>query len=64
MIAALLTSMLKTTGSSKKLAPKMFRANDDEVVGGDSGKTNKTIVNLSKKIINSEIWHVCQISEL
>ena len=45
-IAALLTLLLKATGSSD-LAPKVFRADDNEVVGVD-GRANRTVVNLSK----------------
>ena len=45
-IAAPLTSLLKTTGSSDS-ASKAFRTNDNEVVGG-GGSANKTVVNLSK----------------
>ena len=41
--------MLKTTGSSKKSAPKAFRADDNKVVGGNNSKANKTIRNLSRK---------------
>ena len=48
-IAAPLTSMLKTTGSSEVSAPKMFRADDDEVVGGVGGRrADETVKNLSK----------------
>ena len=47
-IAVPLTSMLKTTGSSEKLALRAFGAGNDEVVGGDGGKADKTVVNLSK----------------
>ena len=43
-ITALLTFMLKTTGSSKKSISKTFRANDNEVVG-DGSKTNETVRN-------------------
>ena len=45
-IAALLTSLLKTTESSE-LASKAFRADDDEVVDG-GGRANETVMNLSK----------------
>ena len=44
-IAVLLTSLLKTTGSSDESASKAFRADDDEVVGG---RANETVVNSSK----------------
>ena len=37
--------MLKTTRSSKELAPRAFRAGNNEVVGGGD---DKTVVNLSK----------------
>ena len=47
-IAAPLTSMLKTTGSSEESAPKTFRADDDEVVGGGGGRANETVRNSSK----------------
>ena len=47
-ITAPLTSMLKTTGLSNDLAPKMFKADGDEVVGGGGGKVNETVKNLSK----------------
>ena len=41
--------MLKTTGSSEESAPKAFRANGDEVVGGDGGgRANETVKKLSK----------------
>ena len=45
-IAAPLTSMLKTTGSSDS-APKAFRVDDDEVVGV-GGRSNETVKNSSK----------------
>ena len=44
-ITALLTSMLKTTGSSKKSAPRAFKADNNEVVEGGG---DKTVVNLLK----------------
>ena len=47
-IAAPLTSLLKTTGSSDESAPKAFRADGDAVVGSGGGRTNKTVVNSSK----------------
>ena len=46
-IDAPLTSMLKTTGSSEELAPKVFRAGNDEVVGGGGGKADETVVDSS-----------------
>lgn len=39
--------MLKTTRSSRLSSPKVFKAENDEVVGGD-GRANKTVVDLSK----------------
>ena len=42
--------MLKTTGSSEELAPKTFRADDNEVINsGSSGKANETVRNSSRK---------------
>ena len=46
-IVALLTSLLKTTESSK-LVPKTFRGDDNEVVDDDDSKINKMVVNLFK----------------
>ena len=39
--------MLKTTGSSEKLASIAFKAGNNEVVWGGSGRANETIVDLS-----------------
>ena len=41
--------MLKTTGSSKELAPKAFRADDNKVVGGGGDKINEMVRNSSRK---------------
>lgn len=51
-IAAPPTSMLKTTGSLEESAPKAFRADDNEIVGG-----NIIVKNLpkSKKLKNTII---------
>ena len=46
-IATLLTSLLKTTGLSKESAPKLFRADNNEVVEVGS-RVNEIVVNLSK----------------
>ena len=46
-IAVLLISLLKTIGLSEELALKMFRADNNEVVGVDD-RANKMVVNLSK----------------
>ena len=46
-IVALLTSLLKIIGLSN-LASKTFRANDNELVGGNSDRANKTVMNLFK----------------
>ena len=40
--------MLNTIRSSEKLAPRAFRAGNDEVVGGDGGKVDETDVDSSK----------------
>ena len=47
-IAAPLTSLLKTTRSSEESAPKVFKADDNEVVGDGGGRANKIVMNLSK----------------
>ena len=47
-IAALLTSMLKTIRSSETSAPRIFRADNDEIVKDGGGRANETIVDLSK----------------
>ena len=47
-IAAPLTSMLKTTRSSETLAPRAFKASNNEVVEGGGSRADETIVNLSK----------------
>ena len=41
--------MLKTTRSFEELAPKTFRADDDEIVGSGGGRTNETVRNLFRK---------------
>ena len=46
-IAVPLISMLKTTGSSGLPAPKAFRAENDEAVGG-GGRVDEMVVDLSK----------------
>ena len=38
---------MKTTGLSE-LTTKMFKADDNKVVGGGGGKANRTVVNVSK----------------
>ena len=40
--------MLKTIGSSDNLAPKVFRADGNEVVGSGDGRVNETVKNPSK----------------
>ena len=46
-IAAPLTFLLKTIGSSEKLALKAFRA-DNNKVAGVGGRADETVINLSK----------------
>ena len=36
------------------MAPKTFKAGNNEVVGDDSNRTNKTVVNLSNKLKNNK----------
>ena len=59
-IAAPLTFLLKTTGSSN-LALKAFRADDDEVFGDSGGRANKTVVNLSKNNKSRNLTYVPNI---
>lgn len=40
--------ILKRTESSKPLAPKAFKTNDNEVIRDNSSKANETVKNLSK----------------
>ena len=47
-IAALFTSMLKTTGLFDKSASRAFRAGNNEVVGGGGGRADEMVVDLSK----------------
>ena len=58
-IAAPLTSLLKTIGSSES-APKAFRADDNGVVGV-GGRANETVVNLSKNKISRNSTRVPNI---
>lgn len=47
--------MLKTTESSKLLAPKVLGANDNEIVGGSgSSRADKTVKNSSSNIGTTE----------
>ena len=39
-------------GSSEKLALKTFKAYNNKVVGGDSGRINKTVKNSSRKLMH------------
>ena len=59
-IAASLTFLLKTT-ESLELAPKAFRANDNEVFGDGDGTANETVVNLSKNEIFRKSTHMPNI---
>ena len=44
--------MLKTTKLFKKLALKIFKANNNKIVGSDSGRANETIWNSSKNLMH------------
>ena len=61
-IAAQLTSLLKTTGSSE-LAPKAFKADDKEIVdgGGSGSRANRTVMNLSKNEKSRKSTHMPNI---
>ena len=41
---------MKTIGLSKKLVSKIFRADDNKVVGDGNSRANKTIINSSKNL--------------
>ena len=47
-IAALLTSILKTTGLSETMVLRAFKAGNNEIVGSNDSRIDETIVNLSK----------------
>ena len=47
-IAVLLTSILKITRSSEKLALRAFRTDNNKVVRGGGSRADETVVNLSK----------------
>ena len=53
--------MLKTTGSSEKLAPKAFRADNNEIVGGGDSRADETVVNLSKNEKSKKLTRVPNI---
>ena len=60
-IAILLIFLLKTTGSSKELASKAFKADNDEVVNGGGSRANRTIMNLSKNKKSRKLMRVPNI---
>ena len=53
--------MLKATKSSKELGLRAFRAGNNEIVEDDGGKTNGTVVNLSKNKKSRKLMHVRNI---
>ena len=53
--------MLKTTGSSKTLAPRAFKAGNDEVVGGGDDRADEIIVDSSKNEKSRKLSHVLNI---
>ena len=59
-IVVLSISLLKTTGSSN-LGLKVFKADDNEVVGGGGDRANKTIVNLFKNNKSRNLIHMPNI---
>ena len=59
-IAASLTSLLKTTGLSKS-ALKVFKTDDDKIVGSRDGRTNGIVVNLSKNKKSRNLTYVLNI---
>ena len=53
--------MLKTTGSSETLAPRAFKAGNNEVVGGGGDRADETIMDLSKNKKSKKSTHVPNI---
>ena len=62
-IAVSLTSLFKTTESSEKLAPKAFKADNNEIIGVAS-RANKTVVNLSKNEKSKNWTHILNIGAI
>ena len=58
--------MLKTTGLSEKLALKVFRAGDNEVVGGGSGRADEMVVNsfMSKNKKSKKLTYMLNIKAI
>ena len=48
MIDILFTSMLRTTGLFEELALRVFKVDNNEIVGCDGDRANKTVIDLSK----------------
>ena len=63
-IAAPLTSILKTTWSSAKLAIRAFRAGNNEIVGGGCGRADETVVNLSKNKKSMKLTYMPNIGAM
>ena len=63
-IATLLIFLLKTTESSKKLASKAFRADDNKVVGDSGRRANETMVDLSKNKKSRNLMHMPNIGAI
>ena len=60
-IAVSLISMLKTTWSFEELAPKAFRASNNEVVGNDDSRADETVIDLSKNKKSRKSTHMPNI---
>ena len=52
---------MKITRSSDKLALKALKTNDNEIVGSDSSRTNKKIVNSSQNNKSRNLIYVLNI---
>ena len=56
---------MKKTRSSKESAPKVLKVDNNEVVdSGDSGKTNETVVNLSKNDKSRKLTYMPNIGAI
>ena len=43
------------------MASKAFKANDNQVVNSDGGRTNKTVINLSKNNKSKNLTYIASI---
>ena len=63
-IAVLFTSMLKIIESSEKSAPRAFRTDNDEAVGGGGSRANEMVMDLSKNKKSRKLTYVPNIGAM